>query len=241
VPKYLFGRPTDHLTLLRFGAMTPLWLQRFAVNWLVRISVGRGSRHGLPKPDHRMLDIPPTVSDTLPTRLALGDIAVKPGVAEFGRDRVLFTDGSAERVDVVVCCTGYKISFPFLDAAMAGPDHLPLYRRVASPTFPGMYFIGLVQPIGSIMPIAEAQSHWVADLIEGRALLPRPPEMNREIARYRATIARRHAQSLRDAIQVDFQSYLRQIRLERRAGAKRRMRSGRRRPRNFLGRVDTGA
>ena len=241
VPKYLFGRPTDHLTLMRFGAMTPLWLQRFAVSWLVRISEGRESRHGLPRPDHRMLDIPPTISDTLPTRLADGDIAVKPGVAEFGRDRVLFTDGSAERVDVVLCCTGYKISFPFLDAAVAGPDHLPLYRRVASPTFPGLYFIGLVQPIGSVMPIAEAQSHWVADLIEGQALLPPPPEMNREIARYRATIARRHAQPRRDAIQVDFQSYLRQIRLERRAGAKRRVRSGRRRPGNFLGRVDTGA
>jgi len=50
--------------------------------------------------------------------------------------------------------------------------------------------------------------------------------MNREIARYRTAIARRLAQSPRDIIQVDFQSYLRQIRIERRAGAKRRGKTG---------------
>ena len=226
VPKYLFGRPTDHLTLTRFGAMTPLWLQRSAVSLLVRIALGRMSRRGLPKPDHRMLDIPPTVSDSLPSRLAHGDIAVKPGIARFGPDCVLFTDGSTEEVDVVIYCTGYNISFPFLDAAVAGADEnqVPLYHRVASPTFPGLYFIGLVQPIGAIMPIAEAQSHWVADLLEGRATLPPQPDMNREIARYRAAAARRHAHSPRDAIGVDFQSYLREVRIERREGAKRRVR-----------------
>jgi hypothetical protein len=229
VPKYLFGMPTDHLTLMRFGAVTPLWLQRSVVSLLVRIAQGDVSRYGLPKPNHRMLDIPPTVSDSLVSRLAHGDIAIKPAVASFGHDGVLFADASAECVDVVIYCTGYNISFPFLDAAVAGVDEnqVPLYHRVASPNFPGLYFIGLVQPIGAIMPIAEAQSHWVADLIEGRAFLPQPSEMNREIARFRAAAARRHpgfATDARDAIGVDYQPYLRQIRAERRAGAKRRAR-----------------
>jgi len=242
VPNYLFGRPTDHLTLTRFGAMTPLWLQRSAVSLLVRIALGRMSRYGLPKPDHRMLDVPPTVSDSLHSRLAHGDIAVKPGVAGVGPDRVLFTDGSTEGVDVVIYCTGYKISFPFLDAAVAGADEteIPLYHRVASPKYPGLYFIGLVQPIGAIMPIAEAQSRWVADLLEGRAILPPQPDMNREIARYRAAAAKRHARSPRHAIGVDFQSYLRQIRIERRAGAKRRVRpskTGRSSPADAVGLV----
>jgi len=74
------------------------------------------------------------------------------------------------------------------------------------------------------MPIAEAQSQWVADLIEGRSILPPELEMNEEIATYFAAIARRHRRAMRSArcaIQVDFQSYLRQIRRERRAGAMR--------------------
>ena len=69
---------------------------------------------------------------------------------------------------------------------------------------PGLYFIGLVQPIGAVMPIAEAQSQWVADLLGGRATLPPEWQMNQEIARYQAVTARRYARSTRSAIQVDF-------------------------------------
>jgi hypothetical protein len=84
-----------------------------------------------------------------------------------------------------------------------------------------LYFIGLVQPIGATMPLAEVQSHWVADLLQGRAALPPRPAMNREIARYRAMTAKRYARSTRHLIQVDFLAYLREIRRERRAGARR--------------------
>ena len=76
------------------------------------------------------------------------------------------------------------------------------------------------------MPLAEAQSHWVADLLQGRAVLPPQPEMNREIAAYRGATARRYARSARHLIQVDFLPYLSEIRAERQAGA-RRGRAGR--------------
>jgi len=81
-----------------------------------------------------------------------------------------------------------------------------------------LYFIGLVQPIGAIMPVAEIQSHWVADLLQGRATLPPEPEMNREIASYRTATANRYA---RHGIQVDFLPYLTEIMKERVAGARR--------------------
>jgi len=84
-----------------------------------------------------------------------------------------------------------------------------------------LYFIGLVQPIGAAMPIAEIQSEWVADLLQGRATLPPEPQMNREIARYRTVTATRYARSSRPAIQVDFLPYLREIARERQAGARR--------------------
>lgn len=60
-----------------------------------------------------------------------------------------------------------------------------------------------------------------ADLLQERASLPSEPEMNREIARYRAVTARRYAGSGRPAIQVDFLAYLKEIARERRAGASR--------------------
>jgi thioredoxin reductase len=218
VPKYLFGMPTDHLTLMRVGTRMPRRLQSLTVALLVRIAQGKVTKYGLPRPDRPMLCAPPTVSDSLLSRLDHGDITVKPNIERFAGDRVYFTDGSAEPVDVVIYCTGYKISFPFLDEASIGADgdHIPLYRRVVSPKLPGLYFIGLVQPIGAVMPVAEIQSEWVADLLQGRATLPSRQQMNREIARYAAVTAKRYGRSARHAIQVDFLAYRREISRERR-------------------------
>ncbi|HEY5989610.1 MAG TPA: NAD(P)-binding domain-containing protein [Streptosporangiaceae bacterium] len=223
VPKYLFGMPTDHLTLTRLGTKAPFWLQRSTVALLVRIAQGKVTKYGLPKPDHHILCAPPTVSDSLLSRLDHGDIVVKPNIDRFDRDRVHFTDGSAEQVDAVIYCTGYKISFPFLDKALIGADdeEIHLYHRVVPPKLPGLYFIGLVQPIGATMPLAEIQSQWVADLLQGRATLPPEPEMIREILHYRSVTGKRYAGSTRHTIQVDFLAYQREIRKERRVGARR--------------------
>jgi thioredoxin reductase len=221
IPRYLASRPTDYLTLMRAGTMVPLWLRRLVVALLVRTAGGSVTRYGLPKPGHRLLCGPLAVSDSLLSGLRRGEIVVKPAIERLGRDRAYFRDGSSERVDVVIYGTGYKISFPFLRDSLTGGrgGEVPLYRRVVSPALPGLYFIGLVQPIGAIMPIAEVQSQWVADLLDGRAALPPEREMNREIASYRAATARRYARSGRYAIQVDFLPYLNEIRKERAAGA----------------------
>jgi hypothetical protein len=198
-------------------------LQGFAVTLLIRIAQGSVTKYGLPRPDRRLLYAPPTVSSSLLSKLDHGDIVVRPNIDRFDGDRVCFTDGSAEQIDAVIYCTGYKISFPFLDEALIGADgdQIPLYHRIVPPKLAGLYFIGLVQPIGAVMPIAEVQSEWVADLLEGRAALPPEREMNREIARYRAMTTKRYARSARDTIQVDFLAYQREIRRERRRGAKR--------------------
>jgi hypothetical protein len=189
----------------------------------VRAAQGKLTSHGLPEPDRPMLSAPLAVSDCLPNRLDQGDIVVKPSIERFDGDRVCFADGSAERADAVIYCTGYKISFPFLDETLIGADdaHIPLYRRVIPPGLAGLYFIGLVQPIGAIMPIAEIQSRWVADLLQGQAQLPSRRQMRDEIASYRSAIVRRYGRAPRQAIQVDFLGYQRQIQRELRAGVRR--------------------
>ena len=61
---------------------------------------------------------------------------------------------------------------------------MPLFRRVVvHAERPGLYFIGLLQPLGAIMPIAEAQSEWIADVLEGKVALPAADEMKRVIER----------------------------------------------------------
>jgi cation diffusion facilitator CzcD-associated flavoprotein CzcO len=236
VPQYLFGRPTDHLTLMRLGTRVPFRLQSVAVALLLRIAQGSVTRYGMPRPHRPVLRAPPTVSDSLLSKLGHGDIAVKPCIDRFHGDTVRFTDGSSEPIDVVIYCTGYKISFPFLDDGAIGAHgkQIPLYRRIVPPHLPGLYFIGLVQPIGAVLPIAEIQSEWVADLLQGHVTLPPAQQMDREIGRYAAATVRRYGDSAKHAIQVDFLGYMREIRRERQMGIRRAPsgRAGQERPAN---------
>jgi hypothetical protein len=161
------------------------------------------------------------VSDSLLSKLDHGDIIVKPTIDRFDGNRVIFADGSAEPADVVIYCTGYKISFPFFDPGFLSADdnRLRLYKRVVSVEHPGLYFLGFIQPLGAIMPIAEAQAEWVADLLGGGAALPSAAEMRQEIGDYERKMRKRYVASKRHTIQVDFHPYLRELRRERKRAA----------------------
>ncbi|MDP9133632.1 MAG: NAD(P)-binding domain-containing protein, partial [Actinomycetota bacterium] len=220
LPKYMFGRPTDETNTPGLTRL-PLPVQRWVMAASLRVSQGRMRDFGLPDPDHKLLEAHPTLSSDLLLRVGHGDVVVKPNIARFAGDRrVRFVDGSEEEIDLVVYCTGYKISFPFFDPGLiSAPDNeIPLYRRVVSPEHAGLYFIGLLQPLGPIMPLAEAQSEWVADLIEGKTSLPAKAEMERVVAHERERMAKRYVASKRHTIQVDFEPYLRAVARERRNG-----------------------
>jgi dimethylaniline monooxygenase (N-oxide forming) len=227
IPKYIRGKPTDELAS-DFVTRLPLGVQRALYKSALKTAVGHPTDFGLPEPDHRLAEAHPTISSDLLPRLGHGDITVKPNIAEFpGGRTVRFEDGSTEEPDLVIYCTGYRITFPFFDPDLLdAPDNrIPLYRRVVHPDLPGLYFIGLVQPLGAIMPIAEAQSEWVADLLEGTAELPARERMHRVIEREDRRMARRYVASKRHTIQVDFMPYMRTLRRERRRGPLARLRA----------------
>jgi hypothetical protein len=169
----------------------------------------------------------PTISADLLNVLGHGDVTVKPNISELCGTKVRFADDSEEELDAIIYATGYDITFPFLDTSLinAEENQVNLYRNVVHPDRPGLYFIGLVQPWGAIMPLAEAQSEWVADVLESKAGLPDRAAMLREIERDREKMARRYTRSARHTIQVDFFPYLDQVRRERKrrptAGAQR--------------------
>jgi cation diffusion facilitator CzcD-associated flavoprotein CzcO len=222
IPKYQFGRPFDKLVKTPFGRL-PYKVQQWFGRAALRVVQGKMTDYGLPQPDHKPLDAHPTVSGDLLNRLGHGDITVKPNIERLDGDKVHFVDGTAEQIDAIIYCTGYKISFPFLDSDViaAADNKIALYRRVVDPAHPGLYFVGLVQPLGAIMPLAEEQSKWIADLLDGTAKLPPPAEMRRSIADYDKKIAKRYVASKRHTIQVDFRAYLSELRRERKAGRRR--------------------
>jgi hypothetical protein len=218
VPKYIGSKPVDEIAPGWLAERVPSWLQRFFLHLTIKRVQGDPTEFGLPKPDHKVTEAHPTVSSDLLPRIGHGRIKVKPNIERLEGDSVRFADGSVEKIDKIVYCTGYKISFPFLDHELldpSGDNRVELYRRVVHPDLDGLYFIGLIQPLGAIMPIAELQSEWVADLVQGEVTLPGRAEMVAEIAREQAAMRKRYVASKRHTIQVDFWPYLRQLRQER--------------------------
>ena len=222
VPKYLGGTPTDRAIS---GPVTrlPMKLQSLGMWLSLKLAVGNPTDYGLPKPDHMPLHAHPTVSQEILGRLGGGDIKVRPNIERLEGDSVVFTDGTREKIDLIVYCTGYKITFPFLapEVFSAENNKVDLYQRVVPPNSPGLYFIGLIQPLGAIMPLAEIQCDWVADLIDGEAALPGRLEMNREIAANHAKMGRRFVNSKRHTVEVDFEPYVRTMTKERKLSRER--------------------
>jgi dimethylaniline monooxygenase (N-oxide forming) len=219
IPKYLKGRPTDELGS-ELTSRLPLAVQRWVYARYLKTAQGEMDSYGLPRPDHKLLEAHPTISSDLLARIGHGRITVKPNIERLEGARVRFVDGTTEAVDVIVYCTGYKISFPFFgdDLVSAPGNRIPLYRRVVHPDLPGLYFIGLIQPLGAIMPIAELQSEWVADILEGKVDLPSRAAMHDVVRREDERMAKRYVRSPRHTIQVDFYPYMRTIRRERKRG-----------------------
>jgi len=82
-----------------------------------------------------------------------------------------------------VFATGYSFSFPFLASHVVSvsENKASLYKYVFPPELdrPTLAVIGLVQPLGAIMPIAEMQARWATRVFKGEQLLfyilPRVP------------------------------------------------------------------
>jgi dimethylaniline monooxygenase (N-oxide forming) len=224
-PKYLFGKPADQL---KNDPRVPFRLRRALIEKIIVSQVGRPEQYGLPRPDHRFGEAHPTVSGRILDRIGHGTVTPKPNIARLHEHEIEFTDGSRVAADIVVYCTGYKITFPFFDEGLiSAPDnHIELFRRVFAPDFDDLAFIGLLQPLGAIMPLAEAQGQWVADYLKGEYRLPGRAALLADIRRDQEAMRRRYVSSKRHTIQVDFDDYLHELAKERRAGAERARAAG---------------
>jgi dimethylaniline monooxygenase (N-oxide forming) len=238
IPKYIAGKPVDQPWQQgRLGARLadpriPYGLRRKLLEKAVEQQVGKMEDYGLPTPDHRIGQAHPTVSGRILDRIVHGMITPKPNIAELVGDRVKFTDGSVVEADLIVYCTGYRVSFPFFDeAGISAPDNdLPLYRRVFHPDIDNVFFLALLQPLGATMPLAEAQAHWVADYLKGEYALPSRAEVQDDIAAERKRMFERYVASKRHTMQIDFDDYLYELRRERRRGGDRARAQGYRLP-----------
>jgi dimethylaniline monooxygenase (N-oxide forming) len=228
LPKYLFGRPLDQIGVNSLTGKLPWGFRQAILSTMYRVGVGKVQDYGLPEPDHKLGDAHPTISADFLNRIAHGEMTWKPNLTRLDGDRVVFEDGSSEEIDIIVYCTGYKVTFPFFDEDfISAPDNdLPLFRRVFKPGIDNLAFIGLLQPLGAIMPLAEAQGRWLASYLRGEYRLPPLPDMEADVRAERERMFRRYVASKRHTMQVDFDNYLYELGKELKAGAARARAAG---------------
>ena len=219
-PKYINGKVPDK------GVM-PSWMPRFVIRALVKRmiirAVGHMKDYGLPEPEHHPADAHPSVSGEFLTRVGCGDITVKPNIAELQGNKVKFEDGSVEEIDAIIHATGYNISFPFLDSSVVKvvDNHVALYKRIWKPGIPNLFFMGLAQPLPTLVNFAEQQAKWVSAVLAGECALPSPEEMEETIRRDEARDIGKYYKSRRHTQQVNFDLYCAEIRKELERGRKR--------------------
>ncbi|MCX4742061.1 flavin-containing monooxygenase [Streptomyces antibioticus] len=216
LPKQLFGMALDEIAEASWWTAMSLEEQRRFVAQALLVARGRLADYGLPEPDHPLFASAVTISDEILSRIRHGAIAPKPAIEFLAGERVVFTDGTSVRADAIVYCTGYRMDFPFLPQGcpVSRQGAVELYKRVVAPDRPGLFFVGLVRPLGSITRLVEAQSRWIARLITGESTLPEPEVMHKEVAGYLSGIAGQYGQLQGASIQVNVAPYLEELAAE---------------------------
>jgi hypothetical protein len=223
VPKRLLGKPADQ-TMKPWAAVHVPWqIRQPLAQLLLTMTVGRPERLGLPAPARGLFQDHPTITDTVPSRIAHGAIVPTGAIESLDGDRVRFADGRSEPVDAIVWCTGYRVEIPFLGASLTGPDPptLPLYKRILHLDRDDLLFVGLMQSTGSAFPIVERQAQLVAERLTGRWAPPSSAEMRAECDARRRRSEKRWGSHGRPAMRVDFDGYMHELALELEAGRAR--------------------
>jgi Flavin-binding monooxygenase-like len=221
-PKYYKGQPIDKNP-------APAWMPKAMRLWvgsrLIKSLVGKMSDYGLPEPEIGPFESHGTVSGEFLLRAGSGDLTMKPGIERLDGDGVVFTDGSREDIDVIVWATGYDIRFPFFEDPALQPDENnkppALFKRILKPGVPDLFYMGLAQPLPTLVNFAEQQSKLVAGVLAGDYTPPAPDEMTRITASDEAYNLSQYYPSRRHTIQLDFDHYCRDLKKELARGRKR--------------------
>ena len=141
----------------------PEWVQKLMVHSIINATFGPHSRYGMPKPNHPLFKKHPTINNEVPYYIKQGKIMPKPEVSSLEGDRVFFTDGTSEELDLIVCATGYHVSYPFLPESLQRVKGavVQCYAGTFLEDYKGLYYIGWGQARGGVGSLIGAYSNFL--------------------------------------------------------------------------------
>lgn len=164
LPKTFAGQPIADL----IQWWMPESLQRLLAYAIVRLTFGRHASYGLPQPRYRIFAKHPTLNNEVPYYIQHGRIQPKPEVRQLQGDRVQFVDGSAEAFDLIVCATGFHLSYPFLPPALQRVEGaiVRCYGSCFLDDYKGIYYIGWGQARGGVGSLISAYGPFFARCLQ---------------------------------------------------------------------------
>jgi hypothetical protein len=145
---------------------------------------GNPADFGAPEPSADFLVAGHSLCQDYLTQVRAGTILCRPAIATVSGNEVTFADGSRERVDAIICATGYRLDIPYLSRnlwSVLGAD-LRLHHRTMHPDLPGFGVVGQFALQGPYLPLLELQARWIVNSWSGAG--PEP-----DAAAARASIA----------------------------------------------------
>lgn len=185
------GYPWDMVFTTRFQNFIRNSLPTPIVTWLVAKKMNSWFNHenyGLVPKDRIQLR-EPVLNDELPGRIITGKVFIRPSIKEVKENSVVFDNAhntpSEEPIDVIVFATGYTFAFPFLDESVVkvedGQASLYKYIFPAHLQKPTLAVIGLIKPLGSMIPTGETQARYAVRVFKGVIKLPPTSVMIKEV------------------------------------------------------------
>ncbi|XP_056379257.1 flavin-containing monooxygenase 5-like [Hyla sarda] len=207
------GYPMDLLRLTRFFNTLKNSLPTSLLNHIAESELNKRFDHAIYslKPKHRLFSQHPMVNDDLPNRIIAGTVLVKSNVAKFTETDAIFEDETVEKnIDAVIFATGYTFSFPFCEELKVAHNKVSLYKYTFRPELEKqtLAVIGLIQPLGAIMPISELQCRLATRIFAGKKLLPSVSDMKEDIRKKAEEMQKRYVCSQRHTIQVDYLEFM---------------------------------
>lgn len=217
VPRFVLGKPAeafDSMILIApYTKITWHWLTRYIgrvaetilpaklSQWLQMQLCNHvmGKLPGVIRPEHGLMEANVTMRSDLVDNIKTGRIIPhRAGIEKITEPSLILTNGTSIDVDVIIFCTGYHLTAPYVpedsyrlryNEILNTSNTMDLYKMVASPLYPNLFFIGFVELAGPLIPVSEAQSRWATAVIANRIKLPSARGMYESIAAYQAHLA----------------------------------------------------
>jgi hypothetical protein len=148
-------------------------LEQWVFEKLLKIVNADQTKLGLPKPDHKLFESHPILNSQIFHHLQHGNLTIKPDVDRLDGHDVVFTDGSRETIDEIICATGYNFAIPFAKDYFNWTDNRPqLYLSLFNPKHDNIFAVGFLETNSAAYILLTECAELLAKYLTAKELAP---------------------------------------------------------------------